>query len=201
MSHYQRLLVLSQYLHSQYKPRIAVIPILQNKMANGDAGHLYRRFSLSSKIVDFAKQTISSGVSRGNKIKIGRLKNLLGMTRQRKYGFSTSAPLYLTDDTIIKYINHPKAKKGATVPVELLPAVARALNNPKALYIDRSGKNTARNNLVFVGVLTHPAYKGKVIKAVVHVDFKVRGEIFHKVKSFGIVDKTNMDNRIYHKVK
>lgn len=170
-------------------------------MANGDAGDIYRKFSLSGKIIDFAKQTIASGVSRGRKMKIGRLKNLLGMKRQRKYGFTNSAPLYLTDDTIIKYVNHPKAKKGATVPLELLPAVVRALNNPKALYIDRTPKNTARNNLVFVGTITHPKYKNKVIKAIVHVDFKAHGEVFHKVKSFGIVDRITLNDPIYHKIK
>lgn len=133
-------------------------------MGNGDAGDIYGRFTLSRKVIGFAEDVITDGKTRGRKIKIGRVNNFMGKNKFRQRGFDRTAPLYLTDDTIIKYIHHPKGKKGATVPVKLLPAVVRALNNPKHIYQDMSSKNIRSGNMIYVGTLRHPDYRGKVIK-------------------------------------
>lgn len=170
-------------------------------MANGDAGNIYGRFSLSRKILDFTSEVIADGKVRGRRIKVGRLKNLFGKKSVHKRGFDRSAPLWLADDTILKYTDHPKASKGATIPINLLPALARALDNPKHIYLDASSKNKNRGNVIYVGALNHPQYKGKVIKAVVHIDFTRNGETYHKVKSYGIVDKIDMKGRQYVKMK
>lgn len=170
-------------------------------MGNGDAGDIYGRFTLSRKVIGFAEDVITDGKTRGRKIKIGRVNNFMGKNKFRQRGFDRTAPLYLTDDTVIKYIHHPKGKKGATVPVKLLPAVVRALNNPKHIYQDMSSKNIRSGNMIYVGTLRHPGYRGKVIKAVVHANFTRNGEVFHKVKSFGIVDRTNMGDQQYRKIK
>ena len=77
----------------------------------------------------------------------------------------------------------------------------RALNNPKLINQDESGKNLKKGNLIYVGTLRHPDYKGKVIKAVVHTGFTQHGEVFHKVKSFGIVKREDMKGRQYVKIK
>lgn len=170
-------------------------------MANGDAGDQYARYSDSRKIIGFAEDVIADGMARGRRIKIGRLKHLFGIDRMLKQGFDQSSPLWLTDDTIIKYINHPKARKGATVPLNLLPAVARALNNPKHIYLDVSVKNRKLGYLIYVGTLNHKGMKGKVIKAVVHTDYSDKGEVFHKVKSFGIVNMHNMNHPDFMRIK
>ena len=170
-------------------------------MSNGDAGDQYARYSLSRRVVGFAEDVIADGKSRGRRMKIGRVDSFMGKHKYRQRGFDRTAPLYLTDDTIIKYINHPKGKTGATVPTKLLPAFVRALNNPKHIYQDVSGKNLKKGNLIYVGTLRHPDYKGKVIKAVVHAGYTQRGEVFHKVKSFGIVKREDMKGRQYVKIK
>lgn len=170
-------------------------------MGNGDSGDIYGRFTLSRKVVGFAEEVIADGKTRGRKIKIGRVNRFMGKNKYHQRGFDRTAPLYLTDDTIIKYINHPKGKKGATVPVKLLPAVVRALNNPKHIYQDISSKNLRNGNMIYVGALRHPGYKGKIVKAVVHANFSRNGEVFHNVKSFGIVDKKNMNDKIFLKIK
>lgn len=43
--------------------------------------------------------------------------------------------------------------------------------------------------------------KGKVVKAVVHMDYHGRGDLFHKVKSFGIVNREDMKSHIFKKIK
>lgn len=170
-------------------------------MANGDAGDTYARYSVSGKIKAFAEQVIADGMSRGRRIKIGRLKLMFGPERIRKRGFDHSSPLWLTDDTIIKYVNHPKARKGATVPLEMLPAVARTLSNPKHIYRDVSDKNQGKGYLIFIGTLSQKGMKDKILKAVVHMNYVDKGKSFHKVKSFGIVDGDSMANPIYRKIK
>lgn len=170
-------------------------------MANGDAGDRYTRFSRSGKILDFAKEVIADGKVRGRRMRIGRLKNLFGVRGMRRQGFDRSAPLWLTDDTILKYTNHPKASKGATVPVNLLPALARALDNPKHIYLDTSSKNKNKGNIIYIGTINHPQYRDKVIKAVIHIDFTRNGETYHKVKSYGIVDRVDMKGKQYRKMK
>ena len=77
----------------------------------------------------------------------------------------------------------------------------RALNNPKLINQDESGKNLKKGNLIYMGMLRHPDYKGKVIKAVVHSGYAQRGEVFHKVRSFGIVAIRNMGGKNYRKIK
>lgn len=170
-------------------------------MGNGDAGDQYARYSLSRRVVGFAEDVIADGKSRGRRMKIGRVDSFMGKHKYRQRGFDRTAPLYLTDDTILKYLNHPKGKKGATVPTRLLPHVVRALNNPKHIYQDVSGKNLKKGYMIYVGTLRHPEFKGKVIKAVVHANYSQHGEVYHKVKSFGIVDKTNMRDSQYRKIK
>ena len=54
----------------------------------------------------------------------------------------------------------------------------RALNNPKLINLDVSGKNLKKGNLIYMGMFRHPDYKGKVIKAIVHAGFTQHGEVF-----------------------
>lgn len=124
---------------------------------------------------------------------------MFGKYKYKRRGFEQSAPIYLTDDTIRKYINHPKANKNAVVPFELIPSLLSALRNPKYKYLHQSKKN--KGNIIYVSTVNHPSMKNKLIKAVIHINFRRGKQVFHKLKSFGIINKEDIKNPDMRRIK
>ena len=98
-------------------------------------------------------------------------------------------------NTVFKYANHPKAKKGAVVPVGDYDLIEKALKQPLHIYQD-----TAQKDLVYV--YTYPYDKGRLVKVVVHPNFKVNGKLtINNAKSWGIVDESKMNAPQYKLIK
>ena len=102
--------------------------------------------------------------------------------------------IVVLDKTILKYINHPKESKGATVAPDRYNEILKAINTPLHIYEDT-------NSEVLVYVYTHPYEPGRVVKVVVHPNFKHKGSVVNAAKSWGVVDENKMDEPYYKKIK
>lgn len=102
--------------------------------------------------------------------------------------------IVVLDKTILKYINHPKESKGATVAPDRYNEILKAINTPLHIYEDTNSK-------VLVYIYTHPYEPGRVVKVVVHPNFKHKGSVVNAAKSWGVVDENKMDEPYYKKIK
>lgn len=145
-------------------------------------------------IQDFANRVIEEGVSRGKYIKIGNL-NEVAQRELANMGIKLqSAEVLLTDDTVLKYVDHPKKAKGAAIPRDRYDKIKNVINNPKHIYQDIKQKNLV---LVFSGKYG----KGKILKVVIQPNFKQGKKVFNKAKSIGIVDAHHLNQQQYRKIK
>lgn len=112
-------------------------------------------------------------------------------------GFKPNEPIYLTDDVVKKYVKHPKSERGANVPPQLVNLMAKAITRPRNIYNDTIKKN--KGAYILIGTI--PKDKTKIIKVVIHTRFSRDGSVYHKVKSFGIVHKSDMKGTQYTKIK
>lgn len=125
------------------------------------------------------------------------MSHFLGVGISRRIGFARNEPIYIDDKAILKYIQHPKKAKGATVPPQYMNLLKKAVQRPNGIYRDNSPKN--RGHLIFIGTI--PKSKGRVIKAVIHTGYSRNGAKYHYVKSFGIVAASHFKERVYSKIK
>ena len=102
--------------------------------------------------------------------------------------------IVVLDKTILKYINHPKESKGATVAPDRYNEILKAINTPLHIYEDT-------NSEVLVYVYTHPYEPGRVVKVVVHPNFKHKRSVVNAAKSWGVVEAIQMDMKNYRKIK
>ena len=100
----------------------------------------------------------------------------------------------ITDKTILKYRNHPKKQKGATVNIHRFRMVESAVKKPKNVYIDRN-----RSRLIYVSSVKYS--KGKVLKVVIEPNQKIGKRYYNQVVSIGVVDKNKMNAPQYTKIK
>ena len=146
-------------------------------------------------IQDFADKVLSDGFSRGRELRIGTLNEAVQREMQNMKADIDNTDVVITDDVIIKYVNHPKNAKNETLPENQYNKLKNIVNNPKHIYID-----TKQNNLVFV--FTSKENKGKIIKAIIQPNFKKGSRVYNKVKSIGVVDANQISKqRQYKKIK
>lgn len=126
-----------------------------------------------------------------------RISHFLGKSAASRFGFSDKDVIRLLDSTVLKYRKHPKALKGATVPTNLMNLMSNAVTRPKNIYLDTSMKG--KGALIFVGTVSKN--RKKLIKAVIHTNYKHKGRRVHIAKSFGIVDKNDLNGKQYIKIK
>ena len=100
----------------------------------------------------------------------------------------------ITDKTILKYRNHPKKQKGATINIHRFRMVESAVKEPKNVYIDRN-----RSRLIYVSSVKYS--KGKVLKVVKEPNQKIGKRYYNQVVSIGVVDKNKMNAPQYTKIK
>lgn len=100
----------------------------------------------------------------------------------------------ITDKTVLKYKNHPKGKKGASVSNNRFRMVEAAVRHPKNVYID-----TRRNRLVYVTSVKYSP--GKVLKVVLEPNQRIGKKYYNQVTSIGVVKKENMRTRQYVRIK
>lgn len=105
-----------------------------------------------------------------------------------------SSRISIQDKTILKYIDHPKKAKGATIDTKRYRMAQNAIAKPKHIYRDNS-----KGGFVYIG---SKKYSGdKVIKVVLQPNYKKKKRYYNMVTSIGIVNKVNMNSPQYVKIK
>jgi hypothetical protein len=142
----------------------------------------------------FADKVLASGRVRKSVYIFGKT-NKAYLNDLFKKGIIVKSELAaITDKTILKYRNHPKKQKGATVNIHRFRMVESAVKKPKNVYIDRN-----RSRLIYVSSVKYS--KGKVLKVVIEPNQKIGKRYYNQVVSIGIVDKNKMNAPQYTKIK
>nr|DAR61908.1 MAG TPA: hypothetical protein [Caudoviricetes sp.]DAT21581.1 MAG TPA: hypothetical protein [Caudoviricetes sp.] len=142
----------------------------------------------------FADKVLASGRVRKSVYIFGKT-NKAYLNDLFKKGIIVKSELAaITDKTILKYRNHPKKQKGATVNTHRFRMVESAVKKPKNVYIDRN-----RSRLIYVSSVKYS--KGKVLKVVIEPNQKIGKRYYNQVVSIGVVDKNKMNASQYTKIK
>ena len=142
----------------------------------------------------FADKVLASGRVRKSVYIFGKT-NKAYLNDLFKKGIIVKSELAaITDKTILKYRNHPKKQKGATVNIHRFRMVESAVKKPKNVYIDRN-----RSRLIYVSSVKYS--KGKVLKVVIEPNQKIGKRYYNQVVSIGVVDKNKMNAPQYTKIK
>lgn len=143
----------------------------------------------------FADQLFKTGRSLGQVKQIGRIDDTVKTDMENKNTPLQVETIVVLDKTILKYIGHPKVAKGATLDITRYGEIEAAINTPSHIYEDLNSKE-------LVYVYTHPYEAGKVIKVIVHPNYKYKGVTANVAKSWGITDIDKMeDTNQYRKIK
>ena len=142
----------------------------------------------------FADKVLASGRVRKSVYIFGKT-NKAYLNDLFKKGIIVKSELAaITDKTILKYRNHPKKQKGATVNVHRFRMVEAAVKRPKNVYID-----TNRSRLIYVSSVKYS--KNKILKVVIEPNQKIGKRYYNQVVSIGVVQKENMNTSQYKKIK
>ena len=143
----------------------------------------------------FADEVRKKGFSEGRTMWIGLLDNVVVKDLHGKGVLLETHDIVVPDQAIVKYLNHPKEGKGATVSTDRYNEIVKAINVPSHIYEDMKSK-------ALVYVYTHPYEPGRMVKVVVHPNYRFKKAVFNAVKSFGVVSEKNMeDGKQYRKIK
>ena len=142
----------------------------------------------------FADKVLASGKVRKSVYIFGKT-NKAYLNDLFKKGIVVKSELAaITDKTILKYRNHPKKQKGATVSTHRFRMVESAVKKPKNVYIDRN-----RSRLIYVSSVKYS--KNKILKVVIEPNQKIGKRYYNQVVSIGVVQKENMNTSQYKKIK
>ena len=156
-------------------------------------GNASRR-KYTRSLQEFANRVVNRSKPNGSIYVFGKTsKSILDNLRSAGIEIKSDTAV-ITDRTVNKYINHPKAKKGAVVSFRRFRIVEAAVKHPRNVYID-----TKRSRLVYVASTRYSSKK--VLKVVIEPNQKVRGKYYSKVTSIGVVNKGNMRTKQYKKIK
>ena len=136
----------------------------------------------------FAEELLANGKGNGQMVVVAQLDDTVIEDMNNKGVVLQSSSIVVTQQAIFKYVHHPKSKKGAVIPIEHYDLIERALNTPLHIYED-----TAQKELVYV--FTHPFERERLVKVVVHPNYKLNGKnIVNAAKSWGFVSEESLEN-------
>lgn len=136
----------------------------------------------------FAEELLAKGRGNGQMIVVAHLDSKVVDDMNNKGVILQSEYIVVTQQAVFKYAHHPKSKKGALIPVEHYDLIEKALKTPLHIYED-----TAQKELVYV--FTHPSVHQKLVKVVVHPNYKLDGKtVINSAKSWGFVSAESLDN-------
>ena len=153
-----------------------------------------KSYSKLSRLQAFADIVLADGRKRGRELVIGAITNDVIMDLQQKGIMLETTDIVINDAVIVKYVKHVKSQKGATVSNRRYWMVERTLKSPTHIYED-----TEQKYLVYVN--TRAYMKGKILKVIIHPNYKNNGRTYNLLKSIGVVDGTKMDSPQYRKIK
>ena len=142
----------------------------------------------------FADKVLASGRVRKSVYIFGKTNKTYLNDLFKKGIIIKSELAAITDKTILKYRNHPKKQKGATVNIHRFRMVESAVKKPKNVYIDRN-----RSRLIYVSSVKYS--KNKILKVVIEPNQKIGKRYYNQVVSIGVVDKNKMNAPQYTKIK
>lgn len=144
---------------------------------------------------EFAKELLANGKGNGQMLEVAQFNDTVIEDASQQGLELKSSSIIVMQKTIFKYAHHPKAKKGAVVPLDDYDLIEKALNTPLHIYED-----PIQNDIIYV--FTYPYDESKLVKVVVHPNYKVKGDLFiNAAKSWGIVIKEAFDNSQYRIIK
>lgn len=143
---------------------------------------------------EFAADILAFGRGDGRVCRIGRINALVEGDLGKKDILLASKEIIVTQRQVFKYKNHPKAAKGANLPLDEYTLIEHTVEAPTRIYEDTSKKTLAY-------VFTTPYSQRKVLKVVVQPNFNRHGIVCNLAKSWGIVDKNDMLGKQYRSIK
>ena len=143
----------------------------------------------------FAEELLAKGRGNGQMIVVAHLDDKVVEDMSNKGVTLQSIAIVVTQQAVFKYAHHPKSKKGAVIPVEHYDLIEKALNAPLHIYED-----TAQKELVYV--FTNPFENKRLVKVVVHPNYKMNGKtVINVAKSWGFVEESKMNAPQYLLIK
>ena len=144
--------------------------------------------SYQGSLRQFAEELLTNGRGNGQMIVIAQFDAIIIEDMCNKGIALQSTAIVVTQQAVFKYAHHPKSKKGAVIPIEHYDLIEKALTIPLHIYED-----TAQKELVYV--FTHPYEERKLVKVVVHPNYKLNGKIIvNAAKSWGFVSEESLEN-------
>lgn len=147
-----------------------------------------------NNLQDFASRVLRDGRERGSIFHFGMINPRIAADLGRSGIVLKSSKISIQDKTILKYVNHPKKTKGATIDTKRYRMAQNAIAKPKHIYRD-----TSKGGFIYIG---SKKYSGdKVVKVVLQPNYKKKKKYYNMVTSIGIVNKANMKSPQYEKIK
>ena len=136
----------------------------------------------------FAEELLAKGRGNGQMVIVAQFDDAIIKDMNKKGVTLQSDSIVVTQQAVFKYAHHPKSKKGAVIPIEQYDLIENALKTPLHIYED-----TAQKELVYV--FTHPFEQSKLVKVVVHPNYRLNGKtIINAAKSWGFVSIESLEN-------
>ena len=145
-------------------------------------------------LTEFAREILDQGRGNGSVCRICAIVPEIVADMRLKGKMLVSNDIIVTQKEVFKYRHHPKAVKGANIPLQDYNLIENALLTPTHIYED-----TVQNRLVYV--CTHPYHHGKLVKVVVEPNFKSHRFTVNIAKSWGIVQEENMRGEQFKCIK
>ena len=141
---------------------------------------------------EFADEVFSSKMT-SNKVKnLGEIDENIIIDMNKKGININSNEIFITDKIILKYLNHPKSKKGAGINLKRFSEIEKMILNPKNIFEDITSESP-------MYVYTFD-YDEKIIKAMVQPNYKIAGNLINLLKSIGIIDEIRMANPTQYRI-
>lgn len=83
----------------------------------------------------------------------------------------------------------------AVLPFEDMDYILTAVLDPQKIYLQTEGKGKG------CYIMTTPYKNGKVLKVLVHINYKEKKRVFNYIKSWGVVEEIRMNDSMYTKIK
>lgn len=148
-------------------------------------------------IHDFVNSILQENCSRGIFKCLDKLDDIIVFDMKTKGIELYNLDVVIKDEIILKYRNHPKAKKSATIDFNRFDELEMAIKKPLHIYEDLKSE-------YLVYVYTNIYDENKLLKVIVQPNYKLKkNQYINLVKSIGVVDKQQIENakQQYRKIK
>ena len=153
---------------------------------------------LKNELAFFVNDVLGQKYIMKKHIKVGIIPDDMVKDIKEKGIDILSNDIELFDETIFKYKNHEKIKKGAVLPYNEYDKIVNTIKYPKKIYRD-IGNNKDNEKKVLTYALVSDYLENKVLKIIIKPnDPKKKANI---VLSIGIVNKDSLNENQYKEIK